>query len=452
MGVNEAFKYLIDAASMMNNYKAVISQNYFNSSVVLCYPSVPVNKEVNIKVDFTLDDIIATAALTGSPIAIIGSSGSGKSYLSDIMAHSLFGGDFGEKTINPNVSQMDFVDPAYRKMLEAESKEEYIKPDPLLKKPCIILNELNRTPSILQNFFLAMLEKKVNLYGVNFDVGLKNNNDFYCFIMATLNEGAQYSGVSDVDLALRNRFSVELFIDNYDYNSNGDLTGDLIKMLSTKPNRNLINSQRGYLDTITNIFKSLDSISLDVDSYLFLEYLNWINKCVKSNTESKRSIPPAQLVKLCNGCEYAKDHNDFCRNFYKPSKRAFSSIISFARAITFMKEVKVIDYCAKNNISVDFSNRVPVVTLDDMLIAAPFVLAGKTEMNPKWVGDHYQGNKIYACQDICNFIKSEIIESNEISGLIKSEDNASKARVAAFKKKRLGNDILNFLEEFLEDE
>lgn len=444
--------YIPNLAKMINSYKSVVSENYFNSSVVLSYPHVSLKNNFSIKIDFGLDDVIAASAIAGNPIAIIGSTGSGKSYLADTMAHCLFGTEYGEKTINPNINQMDFVDPAYRKMLESENKSEYINPDPLLSKPCIILNELNRTPSILQNFFLAMLEKKVNLYGINFDVGIKSGNKHYCFTMATLNEGAEYSGISNVDLALRNRFGVELFIDNYNYNDNGGLTKDLINMLGQKPNRQLILAQKGFKNMIINISNSLESIPLNIESYLFLECLNWSDKCSKSYTKSKRAVPIPQLAKLCNGCEYAKDHNDFCRNFYQPSKRAFTSLVSFSKALSLMKHAKLMNYCQDKNIECDFDASQLEVKLDDLLVAAPFVLAGKTEMNPKWVNDYYQGNKVYACQDIGNYFKKEIIEASELFPLLKNTDPVSMSRVEAFKKKRMGPDMIDFMEKFIEDE
>jgi hypothetical protein len=117
-----------------------------------------------------------------------------------------------------------------------------------------------------------------------------------------------------------------------------------------------------------------------------------------------------------------------------------------------MKQAKIMNYCQDKNIDFDIHDLNLEVNLDDLLVAAPFVLAGKTEMNPKWVNDYYQGNKFYACQDIGNYFKKEIIEASQLLPLPHNNDPASMARIEAFKKKRMGPDMINFMKNFIEDE
>lgn len=117
-----------------------------------------------------------------------------------------------------------------------------------------------------------------------------------------------------------------------------------------------------------------------------------------------------------------------------------------------MKAVKVYNFCGENNVNFNELKYNLEVTLDDMLLSSPFVLAGKTEMNPKWLSEYYQGNKEFASKDVANHIKKEILEARDIYEHINNENAESRLKIELFKKKRFGNDIIMFLEKYVKDE
>ena len=446
----DSLKQLLpDVQEMMSAYKYVIANNYFNKTPVLTYENVEVNKDIVIpRIDFNLDDIVATCALIGTPVSLIGSKGGGKSYLADIMAHCLFGDNFAEKTINPSLGINDFADPSFRDMKDSKTKSDYLKPDKILTKPCLVINEVNRAHPSLQNFFIGLLENKMNIFSLNFKAGEKTPyGNFYFFPIITMNEGIQYSGASNVDTALRDRMGIEVFMDNFSYYEG--CTDDHLKLVKSKLNPEIIHSQSGFTDLIYVINKDINSIKIDTDSTLFTLFLSWMDKCTKSKVKSKTAVSTRSLMNLCQGCESSKDHNSMCMNVFKPSNRAFTDISKFAKAVSFMKAVKIYDYCSEKDISFDNLHYEIEVTLEDMIVASPFILAGKTEMNSKWLNEYYQGNKMIAAQEIADNIKKEIVESREILDICTSKNPEHTVKVQMFNKKRFGPDIIDFFKKYM---
>ncbi|MHA1678182.1 MAG: AAA family ATPase, partial [Promethearchaeota archaeon] len=202
-------------AELDNHLQKFISEHYFNSQSIINLDFI--NHDQIIPISIKLPDILLIGAITQSPVMLSGSSGSGKTLLAELMASFLFGETgYARKNITPDMNEQDFMDIDFGAIKEGKKLKEAMIADKLFESPCIIIDEANRAPPIIQNRLLQILENNIDLKSKIIHAGKKlSNGEYYHWKILTLNLGTEYAGTSAVDRALKDRVVLDLPIDNF---------------------------------------------------------------------------------------------------------------------------------------------------------------------------------------------------------------------------------------------
>ncbi len=398
--IKEIIEMLIEMNEKLSEF---ISERYFNSQ-----PIIQMKVDHENTIDFTISDIMLTAAITQSNILLWGSSGSGKTFLAESIAEFLFGKDhYCRKNITPDMNEQDFMDIDFGAIKEGKKLKEAMLADDLFQHPCLIIDEANRAPPIIQNRLMQILENNIDLKSKKIKAGVEYMpGSFYYWNILTLNFGDEYAGTSAVDRALRDRITIDVQIDNFP-----PTIDDQIMMIRRSPNF----ADNKYAGTFSQLiyesFKILDSINLSLEAESLILYLSFCSNCVKSQTGSKYGIIFSPEFCKDSDCQYARNPplNRICPFTFAPSNRVLRKLVQVAKGFLLIKHVKIANLKkAKEGESVmkEYIKNLKDldVGLEDVVAIGPFVLHSKISMYSEWVNSNYNGNTFFACKDFLKVV------------------------------------------------
>jgi len=163
-------------------------------------------------IPFTMRDVLVTAPLiAGLNVYLIGGTGEGKTQLSSDLA-----GLFGESTCiaegRPDFELSDlFKQLNLSKLRDAVSDQELVELTGNVDKCLYYVDELNRCPPIVQNYFFNFFDGKLVHRGKIFRLGKHGYSVGYA--SGNIGDGA-YVGISDVDRALKDRMHLIMKVDD----------------------------------------------------------------------------------------------------------------------------------------------------------------------------------------------------------------------------------------------
>jgi len=320
-------------------------------------------------------DLLLIGAITNSPVLLKGGTGSGKTLLAQGIMNGLFGEDAIEKTITPGMSEQDFVGVDFGAMQSGKTLDDALTAAKIIRAPGVVLNELNRTPELLQNMLIPFLDYSFEYKSKQFSCGV----DGYQYRIATINEGSEYKGICSIDHALRNRFTLEIPFDHFPPTRN-----DRDHIYNTVQPKKLV--LHNYLDEIHSVAQYVATIPLSDEAQQYLSSLTGLDNCIKSNTSRKKGI--AFHPELCAGCHHSQKDNNMCGHVFAPSMRVLTNWKKCAQGLAVWRSHK--------------TGSDPVVDSKDILAIGPFVCSGKLSLDTAWVHKQYQGNDWLAVQHVLN--------------------------------------------------
>lgn len=350
-------------------------------------------------VSLDLKDVLILGAITGTDCLLTGKTGSGKTRLANMVMSGLFGkNEYTNKTITPAMEPGDFLDFDFKMMLDGKKKSECIKPLSIIKKPGVVLNEVNRAPAIIQNFLIPFLDKEMDIEGSEFLCGKElKSGERYQYRVITINEGEEYS-VEAMDKALRDRTVIEIPMDMF-YQT----TKDCLEMLNIQKeiSESPTVKTKGVSNDIFELFFHINKLEVEEKALFFLTYLSGMSYCVKVKSSSKMKESINFSPRECgkgdrDGCHFSAktdvNRHNLCGHVYAPSQRALINLLKVSKGIAYMRAAK----SGTNDCK---------VTIDDVTSAAPFVLYYKIEMFSDWIEKYYQGNQWEAIKDVIDQAK-----------------------------------------------
>ena len=417
-----------------------IKKRYFNNSKVATVSSNVKGKISDIS--FTLDDVLLSGAMTQSSILLNGSSGSGKTFLTELVSEYLFGkGNYARKNITPDMNEQDFMDIDFGAIKEGKRLKEALLADKVLACPAFIIDEANRAPPIIQNRLMQILENDIDLKSKKIKAGVElENNDYYQWVLLTLNIGSEYAGTSAIDRALRDRITIDIPIDNFP-----PTIEDQVKMVRKDfVKGSKMSRPEGIEELIYSIYQDLDAIQLSLEAEAFILYLSFCSNCVHSPTFTKYGVAFSPLFCREKDCEYARNPplNKICPFTFAPSNRVLRRIVKVAKGFYLVRQAKIAQEIAArenidfNSIDQDFivgNVQQWEVSLKEVISIAPLILHSKVSMNREWVNNEYNGNSFLAAMEyikvaanqLANFMKSVLpvlVKRNKGESVTKKEE------------------------------
>ncbi len=433
---------------------------------------LPDKKLYDFNIIYDIKDILYVGAITENPVLLTGGTDAGKTTLAMQVMNGLFGqpekgwhrldvdNDFGKDTYT-DVSS-DFFHESGKTLEDLYSLHNW------LQLPGFIADELNRAHAkVVTKAMHIIKEKEVTLPDgrrakVGYPIDDSKNSKTYQFQVATINEGADYSGTFDIDKALRRRTTIEIPIDVFSLNSYDK------KEITQKDNEiNLqFDNYTNYLSTVLNIKKELNNMPLHINAELFINYLGAFDFCDHSLTKEKGSVPSrnGSISHICSqnitlgrteiegsnvGCQFLKTFdNNLCPYVRGLSGGLIKNLKSVSRGFAALRATKFVEmlhgvtigetsadlsysfnnvdkfkealelYTGKSGNLTDITKFAAEkyvsnldVRLEDVQSALGFVGYSKIGISNEWVAKYCQGNRYAAISSFSNQART-LLESS----------------------------------------
>jgi MoxR-like ATPase len=315
-----------------------------------------------------IKDLLVIGAISHADVLLAGRTGSGKSRLAGLVMKGLLGTDgYYAKTVLPSMSPSDFMNIDYQKMTSLGSQAAK-SATVALTRPGLVINEANRAPGMVQAILIPLLDREFELEGTPVDVGVTTSwGEQYQFRILTVNEGANYN-VEPFDEALRDRAALQIPMDVFPQSE-----GDVYRMLeqqitATSP----ASPDEDRLQRTLDVHEQVRLVPLDDTVIPFLTYVWGLANCVRSPTGYKEGLVLVP-ARYCDGCHHATsfDGQNLCGHVRGPSPRALVNLLKVARGCALLRAMR--------------TDATVMVTLEDVVAMAPFVLRGKLGLDRVWM-------------------------------------------------------------------
>lgn len=392
-------------AKIVSKTEDYIKKSYFNTRPIISIK----NQQPFVDLDFSISDVLLLAGITQSNTLLWGSSGSGKTYLAELIAGFLFGNDgYVRKNITPDMNEQDFMDIDFGAIKEGKSLKQAISADDLFSRSCLIIDEANRAPPIIQNRLLQILENNIDLKSIKVKAGEKlSDNNYYHWNILTLNYGDEYAGTSAIDRALKDRITLDIPIDNFP-----PTIDDQIRMIRRDVEN--VNGGAPLNREIFNIYKQFNDVNLSLEAEALILYLSFMSNCVKSPTGSKYGVVFSPNFCKEKNCPYARNPplNKICPFTFATSNRVLRQLVKVAKGFSLLKKTMIYLEIANRDSEehmITFLDKLnPEVSLKDVILVAPLVIHSKISMNSQWVLQEFNGNSFLASKFILDIVQKEL--------------------------------------------
>jgi len=394
-------------------------KGFFHSTPLIIYQENGHKFEIDLKKFFLI------SALSGENMLFSGGTGVGKTTFAKSFLNGIFGSNYGVLQLDIGLDEAKYLDIDFKKMKQGKKLSESIVESQLITAPGVIFDEYNRAiglqtsliQSWLANYELIVAGNKKILPGLR----LRDNSNFQ-FKIATVNEGPEYVNVQEIDLASRDRFSIELNLDNFPMNDNDKRNlithPQFKKLLDVNSNNKKLIRSENKTKTFFDLYFKIKDIQISGEAQEFMVYLQRLDNCYKSPLGTKKSfISFTELT--CEGCHANNIDNGICSSIHAVSPRTASNLISLARVFASYRIYEMEQENKKT------SNK---VIISDLKAIAPFVLSiNKLGLSKNWIenSSNITGNSEYnAITAIFNIIEKRYKQDFEdISDLILKENN-----------------------------
>lgn len=349
------------------------TEGYFNTVNFIETKVLVDGREHALNLD--LRDMMLICAISGRNVLISGRTGGGKTAFSRAFAKSLFGNSFGFLQVDKTLDRDTFRDIAFSDIKDGNRLSDAARPATALMAPITIFDEYNRAPAVITNMLQGWLTNGVVILEGGREVrpGVElGNGKKYQFKIATMNEGRAYSGTSEVDRASRDRFAVELPFDFF------PLAQEDKYNLITRGNflENGPAYRKDIADRLYDAHRQTDSVPVNPAAAYFSLAIMSKDNCYRSPEGTKLSFEPFR-PEICEGCKASFDST--CGSIFAPSERAMADLMALSKTTAMYRAYKL-------------QGSDPEVTINDVLVIAPFVLYNKLGMAEGWI--HQRGGGI----------------------------------------------------------
>lgn len=179
---------------------------------------------------FTISDVVTMAVQSNTNMYLVGSRGTGKTLLAEVIRRAVFNDDgfYLRGDVNMNIKEL-FM----RLNLQGKTEEEIYQQAKSVAFLIMVLDELNRVPGVIQNQFLFVLDGYMEHRGKTYPLGIGD----YMLAIATGNPmtNGEYTGVFDEDSAMLDRIPLVINVDEIEH-----APGDIARIIAEDTEKNRI--------------------------------------------------------------------------------------------------------------------------------------------------------------------------------------------------------------------
>jgi len=339
-------------------------------------------------VSLSIEDVIKAALLSELNILLIGERGEGKTQLMQDINSSLFGGKGTYIRARPDMKAKELYE-----LLDLETLKRELSPK--VKAPLTQIDEINRTPPIIQNEFFHMCDGYIEYEGRAIQLG----EGFHITIASANVKNERYGGTFEMDDAILDRFSLVINIDHYPTQAKDDL--DIITSpwgRNPKLARAKEEDHTSEIKQIGEALKAMREDKFDLDAYLSLLYLKrGLDYCLIKT--SKRLISYA-IPTVCKQRNCVRLREEDCGYIRPLSERAIEAVAALAPALRAVAD-------AKNG------KGDGVVTYKEILATFRLVTPYAGILDLVWVKNSYLSNPNLAIDKVAEKIEKKLLEKKE---------------------------------------
>ncbi|MBC7190467.1 AAA family ATPase, partial [Candidatus Aerophobetes bacterium] len=264
-----------------------------------------------------------------------------------------------------------------------------------VKAPLTLIDEINRTPPIIQNEFFHMCDGYIEYDGKPVTLG-----DGYHVTIASANvKSERYGGTFEMDDAILDRFSLILNIDHFPTRVKDDL--EIITSPSGKNPKLSKSRQEDFTACIKEICESLKNLrdeKFDLDAYVALLYLKkGLDWCVIKKSKSLISYAIPTVCKQKN-CLRLREEN--CGYIRPLSERTVEAVAALAPALRLVADAKK-------------GEGEGIVTFREILEAFRLVAPYAGILDLVWVRNSHFSNPNLALEEVIQKINHKFLEKKE---------------------------------------
>ncbi len=400
------------------------TKQFFHSTPLIVYSE----DNTNTKIEIDLRKFVMISALSGKNLLLRGGTGIGKTVFSKSFLNGLFGQNYAVLQVDISLDESKYINVNFNEMKKGKKLSDSMIETKLISAPAVIFDEYNRAIGLQTSLIQGWLANDEIIVQGNkhFLPGKKlTDGSAYQFKIATINEGIEYVNTQDIDLASRDRFAIELNLDNFPMTdddkrnllSNTEFTGSKKIDTNNNKNKNLFRFEN-ISNTFFNLYFKLKEIEISGEVQEFMVYLQRLDNCYKSPLGTKKSFIEFN-ESTCEGCHATNLNNGLCSNIHAVSPRTIANTMALAKALAGFR---IYDNEKKG------INTKKKVLLEDIQAVLPFTLSiNKLGLSKKWIesSKNETGNVEYcAISAVVEIIKHRFRQDfKDFGKLIVKENN-----------------------------
>ncbi|MCL4380742.1 hypothetical protein M1141_00520 [Candidatus Marsarchaeota archaeon] len=416
------------------------TQGFFYSTPFITYS----DNDNKTKFEVGLREFAIMSALSGKNLLLRGGTGIGKTSFSKSFLNGVFGQNYAVLQVDVSLDESKYINVNFNEMKKGKKLSDSMIETKLITAPAVIFDEYNRAVGLQTSLIQGWLANDEIIVQGNkrFIPGktLKDGSN-YQFKIATINEGIEYVNTQEIDLASRDRFAIELNMDNFPMTDNDkrdllsriDFAEHEKKHFEDNQNKRLLRSEiisKAFFD----LYFKIRDIEISGEVQEFMVYLQRLDNCYKSPLGTKKSFMDFN-ESVCAGCNATNLNNGLCSNIHTVSPRTIANTVALAKALA--------GYRIYNTLNHD--NHKAKVLLEDVQAVLPFTVSvNKLGLSKKWIewSKNETGNVEYTA---INTVVKIIIERfkqdfGDIGELILKENNNIK--LSEEEKAKIRNTIM----------
>ena len=357
------------------------TQGFFYSTPILTYSG----NDSKTKFEIGLREFTILAALSGKNLLLRGGTGIGKTSFSKGFLNGVFGQNYAILQVDVSLDESKYINVNFNEMKKGKKLSDSMIETKLITAPAVIFDEYNRAIGLQTSLIQGWLANDEIIAQGNkrFIPGkvLKDGSN-YQFKIATINEGIEYVNTQDIDLASRDRFAIELNMDNFPMSDNDKR--DLLSRIGPaehekrhfidNANKALLRSEK-ISKAFFDLYFKIRDIEISGEVQEFMVYLQRLDNCYKSPLGTKKSFMDFN-ESICAGCNATNLNNGLCSHIHTVSPRTIANIVALAKALAGYRM-----YIASN----PDSSKTKVM-LEDIQAVLPFTVSvNKLGLSKKWI-------------------------------------------------------------------